>query len=80
MLEINPSYFQCLYKQFFNVAFQSDIINIRIDYAKELITSTTMTLEQIAYACGYSNEVHFYRQFLSKVGMTPGEYRNTYLQ
>jgi len=50
-----------------------------VDYAKELITSTTLPLEQIAYACGYSNEIHFYRQFLRKTGMTPGEYRKHYV-
>lgn len=77
-LGISASYFQYLYKKLFNITFHADIINFRIDYAKELILSTDMPLEQIAYSCGYSNEVHFYRQFLSKTGITPGEYRRTY--
>ena len=51
---------------------------MRIEYAKELIISTNLPLEHIAYSCGYSNEVHFYRQFLSKTGMTPGDYRKNY--
>ena len=76
--EISASHFQFLYKQFFGISFQADIINMRVDYSKELITSTTLPLEQVAYSCGYSNEVHFYRQFLAKTGMTPGEYRKVY--
>ena len=77
-LDISISYFQHMYKDYFGISFRSDLIGMRIDYAKELITSTVMPLEQIAYSCGYSSEVHFYRQFLSKVGMTPGEYRKSY--
>ncbi|MBE5882842.1 MAG: helix-turn-helix domain-containing protein [Lachnospiraceae bacterium] len=78
-LSISTSYLQYLYKHFFHISLQADIINMRVDYAKELITSTTLPLEQIAYACGYSNEIHFYRQFLRKTGMTPGEYRKHYV-
>lgn len=78
-LIISTSYFQCLYKKFFKISFQADMINMRVEYAKELISTTALPLEQIAYLCGYANKVHFYRQFLSKTGMTPGEYRNTYL-
>lgn len=77
-LKLSVSYFQYLYKLFFHISFHADIINMRIEYAKELITTTNLPLEQIAYASGYSSEVHFYRQFLSKTGMTPGKYRNTY--
>ncbi len=77
-LDISPSYFQHLYKLFFHIPFRSDLIQMRIDYAKEQITSENIPLEQIAYACGYSSEVHFYRQFLAQTGMTPGEYRKQY--
>ena len=78
VLGISTSYFQAQYKALFGVSFQADIINLRIDYAKELVSSTTIPLEQIAYSCGYTNEVHFYRQFLTKTGMTPGDYRKTF--
>ncbi|MBO5352478.1 MAG: helix-turn-helix domain-containing protein [Lachnospiraceae bacterium] len=77
-LKISTSYFQSLYKTLFGIPFQADIINMRVDYAKELILCTDIPLEQIAYSCGYTNEVHFYRQFLSKTGMTPGDYRKIY--
>lgn len=77
-LDISTSYFQAQYKALFGIPFQSDLIQMRIDHAKELITGTDFPLEQIAYSCGYSSEVHFYRQFLSKTGMTPGDYRKIY--
>jgi len=74
---ISLSYYEHLYKLFFCKSFRSDLINMRIDYAKDLIANTTLSLEQIAHKCGYNSEVHFYRQFLSKTGTTPGDYRNS---
>lgn len=75
MLHVSPSYFQFLYKDYFGVPFKTDLINMRLDYAKSLIEETTLPFEEIAYQCGYSNEIHFYRQFKAKIGMTPKEYR-----
>ncbi|MDD7740359.1 MAG: AraC family transcriptional regulator [Fusicatenibacter sp.] len=74
-LSVSPSYFQFLYKDFFGVPFKADLIHMRLDYARELILETNLTLEQIALMSGYKNEVHFYRQFKAKTGMTPKEYR-----
>lgn len=76
-LGISTSYFQHLYTVFFGISFQSDLINIRLEYAKNLILSTSLTIEQIAEMSGYSNEIHFYRQFRKKTGMTPIEYRKS---
>lgn len=73
-MHVSPSYFQHLYKELFEVPFKTDLINMRLDYAQSLISKTDLTLNQIALACGYSNEVHFYRQFKAKTGMTPREY------
>jgi len=74
-LGISLSYYEHLYKSFFGQSFRSDLISMRIDYAKELLKTTSMPLEQLAYKCGYNSEVHFYRQFLAKTGTTPGDYR-----
>lgn len=73
-LGISPSHFQYLYKTLFGVPFKSDLINMRVDHAKGLILNTDLKLEQIALLSGYNNEIHFYRQFKAKTGMTPREY------
>lgn len=73
-LDISPSYFQHLYKEFFGIPLKTDLINMRIEYAKDLILNTNLKLEQIALMSGYSNEIHFYRQFRQKTRMTPREY------
>lgn len=74
-LHISPSYFQFLYKDYFGIPFKTDLINMRLAYAKSLIIETALPFEEIAFQCGYSNEIHFYRQFKAKTGMTPREYR-----
>lgn len=73
-LGISSSYFQYLYRQIFGISFKADLIDIRIDYAKDLILNTGLKLTHIAQLCGYNNEIHFYRQFKARTGMTPGEY------
>jgi len=76
-LGISTSYFQHLYTTFFGISFQSDLINMRMEYAQNLIVTSNLTMEQIADICGYSSEVHFYRQFRKKSGMTPSDYRKS---
>jgi AraC family transcriptional regulator of arabinose operon len=76
-LGISVSYFQHLYTTTFDISFQSDLIEIRMEYAKNLIKTTNLTIEQIAEMSGYSSEVHFYRQFRKKTEMTPIEYRRS---
>lgn len=78
MLHISTSYFQHIYKDFFGVPFKTDLIHLRLIYAQTLIQNSDLPFEQIALMSGYSNEIHFHRQFKAKLGITPGEYRLNY--
>ena len=40
-------------------------------------SNASMTLEQISYACGYSNYVSFWSQFKRITALTPEQYRST---
>jgi AraC family transcriptional regulator of arabinose operon len=77
-LGISESYFQHLYTKLFGTSFQSDLIKIRVEHAKCIISTTNFTIEEISEICGYSSEVHFYRQFKKIMGITPTEYRNLF--
>ncbi len=74
-LKVSPSYFQALYKEFFGVPFKADLIQMRVEYAQDLILETELPMNQIAFLSGYSSEIHFYRQFKAKTGMTPRQYQ-----
>lgn len=74
---LSLSYFQHLYKHFFNCSCQQDIINARLALAKYYLSNSNMSIRGLADFCGYDNELHFMRQFKKFVGMTPTEYRQT---
>lgn len=73
-LGVSASYFQYLYKEYFGIPFKTDLIHIRVDYAKSLMLNTDLKQEQVARLSGYNSEIHFYRQFKKETGMTPGEF------
>ena len=72
---ISEYYFQHLYTNFFGISFQQDLIQMRIDYAKYLLETTSLSMKQIAETSGYSSQVHFFRQFKQQTGITPAKYR-----
>lgn len=72
---LSPSYFQVLYKQAFGSTCISDVISARITAAKELLSSTDNSINDISYQLGYTQVYHFIRQFKKITGLTPGNYR-----
>ena len=72
---MSRSGFQHLYKKMFGVSVMTDVINGRLDHAKRLLCATNLTVKEIAESCGYKCEYNFMRQFKSKYGKTPSEYR-----
>ncbi|MBN2223030.1 MAG: helix-turn-helix transcriptional regulator [Vallitaleaceae bacterium] len=74
-IHLSPSYFQVLYKQCFSVTCMTDVINSRVNMAKQLLSSTNFTINEIALQTGYNQVYHFIRQFKKSTGLTPGAYR-----
>ena len=74
-MNISEGYFYHLYKSEFAISCIDDVINARLQKARQLLTSTKMKIYEIALNCGYHNERHFVRQFKQFVGATPTEYR-----
>lgn len=50
----------------------------RIRYAQELLTSTPLTVSEIAYTCGYADPPNFHHEFRRYSGCTPSEYRSNH--
>lgn len=47
----------------------------RIERARHLLKSATLSLQQIADACGYADVSHFSHRFSNDVGVSPSRYR-----
>lgn len=51
------------------------LIQHRLETARHLLQQTTMTLQEISFACGFHSVNYFSRQFHRKYGYSPGEKR-----
>ena len=66
-----------------NIALNSELVvlnegllhqaDLRIELAERYLAYSGMTVEEVAYACGYKNVVHFSRQFKQIIGRSPRE-------
>ena len=71
----NPSYFSRIFKETYGMTLTQYISEKRFDKARELLKTTKMTVEQIAIMSGYKNTAAIYKQFKTKLGITPHEFR-----
>jgi AraC family carnitine catabolism transcriptional activator len=49
--------------------------DIRLDRARGLVTQTNMSMSEIAYASGFSSQVHFSRAYKDRFGVAPSKDR-----
>jgi AraC family transcriptional regulator len=53
------------------------LLKLRLDRARELLASPTLSLTDIALECGFSSHSHLSRVFRQALGATPSEYRRS---
>ena len=58
------------------VSVTKDMTRGRMERAKRLLSSTNLTVSEIAHRCGYVNGYSFMRKFKEECGQTPTEFRN----
>jgi AraC-like DNA-binding protein len=51
-------------------------LNIRLNKAKELLTATALSINEIAYHTGFESIFYFSKLFKKKNGISPSDYRN----
>lgn len=73
---LSYGHFRATYKELFGVSFHQDVIACRISLAKHLLLTTSLSVQVIAYQCGYDDDKYFLRQFRQHAGCTPNAYRN----
>ncbi|MEI6423583.1 MAG: AraC family transcriptional regulator [Lentisphaerota bacterium] len=74
-LGCNPDYLGRVYKRSFNSTITEDINSARLSYAKKLLLSGKMRIEEIMDASGFNDPAYFRRSFRKKFNMTPGRFR-----
>ena len=74
---LSIGYLRQIYKLERGLPINEQIIATRIDRARELLTTTTLTAREISERVGYLDSRYFYTLFKKRVGMTTDEYRHS---
>jgi len=74
-VNISPYYFSKVFKDETGWNFIEYLTNLRIEKAKELLSSTECSMKEICVMVGYSEPNYFSRTFKKNVGVTPTEYK-----
>ena len=64
-----------LFKQKVGIGFAEYIVSKRIEYAKDLMISTSLSISDIAIQSGFSGIKYFSRAFKLYVGVSPSDFR-----
>lgn len=71
----HPAYFSNLFKRELGMSYSDFLAGLRIQRAKEMLTGTGRSLQQIAEECGFSDLSYFSAKFKRMTGMTPSQWR-----
>lgn len=74
-LGVSYSWFRKRFRRYTGLSPAQYHIQLRINKAKELLTSTTLPVQEIAEVTGFTSPYYFSRIFKAKVGTTPTAWR-----
>ena len=72
---ISSQHLSKIFKEEKGINFIDFITEKKIETAKSLLSTTSMSLDEISVYIGYSHATYFSRKFKESTGYTPGEYR-----
>jgi len=70
--------FSRVFKKATGTTFLSYLRGVRVEHAKKLLTTTPMTMEQVAQTSGFQSQHHLIRSFKKVTDTTPGAYRKAH--
>lgn len=77
---MSPSYFSNSFHQRMGITFSEYLLILRMNRAKELLTTTTLRVYEVAEHSGYDDFRHFSKMFKKHTGYSPTEYRKLHPQ
>jgi len=72
---VSPIYFHSVFKSVHGITPLSYLTQLRMERAKILLQTRSMTPAQIAEACGFASETYFTTVFKKHFGITPRQFR-----
>ncbi|MGU3472583.1 helix-turn-helix domain-containing protein [Paenibacillus sp. D51F] len=77
-LHLHPNYFISYFKKHFGMPPAKYISRKRMDMARKLLASTSLSVKDIAERTGYPDTHYFAKCFRKDTGLSPTEYRSAY--
>ncbi len=77
-LNVSPNYLSGVLKTLTGQSTQQHIHNKLIEKAKETLTTTTLSVNEIAYSLGFEHPQSFNKLFKSKTNLSPLEFRSSF--
>lgn len=74
-VHISKHHFSRLFKEHSGMSPHNYLIKLRLDRAKHLLTTTEMTIRDIAFEVGFKSDMGLITAFKEKLGISPGKYR-----
>lgn len=75
ILQVSNTYISTIYKEYCGIGIVQKINQKRIEYAKQLLLTSTMSVKEVAIASGFSSDISFIRVFKKIEALTPGKLR-----
>ena len=72
---VNRSYLTCSFKKVMGCSPQEYLVRLRIDKAKSLLERTDLSINDVANAVGYTDQMAFSKIFKQNCGLSPRSYR-----
>lgn len=73
---LSEKYLSSLFKKTSEITISQYLKTVRIDKAKEFLTTTSINLQRISFLCGYNDYFYFTKVFKKAMGITPRQYRD----
>jgi len=77
LVGLSPSYLAASFRRITSVSPIEYAIRVRLHHAKDLLRSSTMSVDEIARATGFSTARYLARTFRKRLEISPGAYRNS---
>ncbi len=75
LVGLSSSYFSRAFKRSLGISPHAYVMHQRIEYAKQIMLTSTWSLSDIASLCGFSDQANFSNVFRRFVGTSPGWWR-----
>lgn len=76
---LSPAAFSRFFRRATGIRFVDYVVDLRVGHACQLLLETDLPVTNVGYKSGFANLSNFNRAFRQRRGMTPSEFRNTYV-